>query len=343
MIDWFTRDEQTLRNHVVVITGASSGIGRATALAFASCGCRLVLAARRIDPLREVTAKCTAAGGAAIPVEADVTNEADIDRLLAESLAHFGRIDVWVNNAGTTLFAALDQGSFAAHRRVLETNLLAPMYCARMTLPIFARQRAGVMINVGSVLSQVGQPFVPSYVISKFGLRGLTDALRAEVADLPNVHVCTVMPFAVDTPHFESGGNEVGRAAHAMPPAQTPEAVAKAIVELAVHPRRQRYVPRYMALGVAAHWLAPRFTERVLGHVLARYHFGGPQRRTDGALFAPLNAGGRTTGTRPPTAATAEVVTWAVTDAFRTLAQSAADTFRDGWSGLRRRRRRGGP
>src|SRR5690606_17479042 len=141
-----------------------------------------------------------------------------VDALVERTLAAFERIDVWVNNAGVTLFAPLEGAPFEQHRRVIETNLFGPMYAARAVVPIFRRQGRGVMINVGSILGKVGQPFVPSYVISKFALRGLTEALRAELADAPDIHVCSLLPYAMDTPHFESGANRVGRAAHPMPP-----------------------------------------------------------------------------------------------------------------------------
>jgi NAD(P)-dependent dehydrogenase (short-subunit alcohol dehydrogenase family) len=177
----------------------------------------------------------------------DITRPADIERLVDETLARWGQIDVWVNNAGTTLFARLDEGEFEAHRQVLETNLIGAMYAARLVIPVFRRQGRGTLINVGSLLSQIGQAFVPSYVISKFGLQGLTETLRTEFADDEEIHVCTVLPYATDTPHFQDAGNQIGRRAHAMPFVQDPERVAAAIVDVVARPRRQRYVPRYVA------------------------------------------------------------------------------------------------
>ena len=290
----------SLRGKVVVITGASSGIGRAAALEFASAGCRLVLAARRHRALEETAALCSARGGSAIVIPTDVTVDSDLERLRDGALAAWGRIDVWVNNAGTTYFARLDEGELRAHRRVIETNLIGAMVAARCVLPVFRRQRAGTLINVGSLLSQVGQTFVPAYVVSKFGLRGLSEAVRADVADIPGIQVSTVMPYAVDTPHFETGANATGKRAHAMPPVQEPEAVARAIVDVAARPRRQRYVPRYAVAAIALHRLWPAATERLLQQALRSFHLVGRQAATEGNLFSPLTPEGTVHGARRP-------------------------------------------
>jgi short-subunit dehydrogenase len=295
-----SRRRAALQGKVVVITGASSGIGRASALAFADAGCRLVLAARRLDALEETASLCRTRGAPVHVVRTDVTVDADLERLRDEAVGRWGRIDVWVNNAGTTYFARLDEGDLAGHRRVIETNLIAPMVATRLVLPVFRRQRAGRLINIGSVLSQVGQTFVPAYVISKFGLRGVSEAARADVADTPGIQVSTVLPYAVDTPHFQDGANATGKQARAMQPVQEPEDVARAIVDVAARPRRHRYVPRYVVLGVALHWLWPGATERLLRHALATFHLVGRQQVTHGNLFAPAETAGAIHGERRP-------------------------------------------
>ena len=295
-----TKRNAGLQGKVVVITGASSGIGRATALEFSRARCRVVLAARRLDALEQTAALCREQGGSAHVVTTDVTLESDLRRLRDEALARWGRIDVWVNNAGTTYFARLDEGDLAAHRRVIETNLIAPMMAARLVLPVFRRQRAGTLINVGSVLSQVGQTFVPAYVVSKFGLRGLTEAVRADVADIPGIQVSTVLPYAVDTPHFQEAGNATGKRPHAMPFVQDPEDVARALVDVAARPRRQRYVPRYIVAGVALHWLWPAATELLLHQALVAFHLVGRQAVTEGNLFSPVGTVGTIHGDRRP-------------------------------------------
>jgi NAD(P)-dependent dehydrogenase (short-subunit alcohol dehydrogenase family) len=306
-----------LRDKVVVITGASSGIGRAAALRFARHGCRVALAARRAASLHEVEKCCDSLGGSTHVVVTDMTRSADIERLVDETLARWGRIDIWVNNAGITLFARLEDGEFEAHRQVLETNLVGAMYAARLVIPVFRRQRTGTLINVGSVLSQVGQAFVPSYVVSKFGLQGLTEALRTEFADDEEIHFCTVLPYATDTPHFEDAGNQIGRRAHAMPPVQDPERVAAAIVDVAARPRRQRYVPRYVALGVMLHWLAPNVTERLLLHALNKFHLVSAQPHTRGNLFGPTSSKASVRGVRGPVVGCLAFAAWAAVDLLR--------------------------
>jgi NAD(P)-dependent dehydrogenase (short-subunit alcohol dehydrogenase family) len=273
------------RAQVVAITGASSGIGRAAAIAFARTGARVVLLARREEALQETARAC---GAETLILPCDVTRDADVDHAVGETVARWGRIDVWINNAGVTLFAELDQGEFADHARVIETNLLGAMRCARAVLPVFKAQRRGVLINVGSVLAEVGQAFVPSYSISKFALRGLSEVLRPGIAEYPDIHVCSLLPYTIDTPHFESGANVIGRQARALPPIQSPEKVARAMIELARHPRRELHVPRIALLGVAAHALFPRTCERLLQRALKRWHFDDtPQPPTQGNLYEP--------------------------------------------------------
>jgi short-subunit dehydrogenase len=314
-----------------VITGASSGLGRATAVRFAAQRCRLVLAARREDALRETATLCENAGGSARVVVTDVTREEDVERLAQAAMAEFGRIDIWVNNAGVTLFGPLEGTPFEAHRRVIETNLFGAMYGARAVVPIFRQQASGVLINVGSTLSKIGQPFVPSYVISKFALRGLSEALRSELADLADVHVCTIYPYAMNTQHFQSGANLVGIEARAMPPAQAPGKAAQAIVELARRPRRELHLPRSAVLGLALHALFPRTVERMVFHALANFHFGSrSQPSTNGNLYMPAPDRPKVHGHTPPVVPTSRFFYWL----FRNLIPIASGAPRVGHEGI---------
>lgn len=318
---------------MVVITGASSGLGRETARQFARLGDRVVLAARRRADLEATAETCREEGGEALVVPTDVREPAQIDALVDAVMATWGRIDVWVNNAGVTLFGHLDQAPFEEHRAVIETNLLGALAAARKVIPIFERQGTGVLINVGSVLSHVAQPFVPSYVISKFGLKGLTEALRVQVADLPGVHVCGIYPFSIDTPHFETAGNVLPHRARAIPPIQSPEKVARAIVDLAARPRDQVFVPKGIALGLLAHALLPRRTERVLLHALRRWHFDEREApRTSGSLFEPRKSRrARVHGRRRPRVGALGFDLWVARDMVR----NELGNLRARWSGRR--------
>ena len=316
---------------VVVITGATSGIGRAAAIEFAARGATVVLAGRRAEALATAAHDCRAAGGTAVTMQVDVTRESEVRELTQVALRQSGVIDVWINNAGVTLFGSLEDAPLEEHRRVIETNLFGAVHGARAVLPVFRRQQRGVLISVGSVLSQIGQPFVPSYVISKFGLRGLSEVLRAEVADQPDIFVCTLLPYAVDTEHFENGANYLGLKAHAMPPMQSPEKVARALVHLAEHPVRERYVPRVARLGVWAHAVFPRAVERVIFDVLSKWHLAGDaQAPHRGNLYQPQCGDGGIHGERPAQVGTGRLVAYALP---RLAAVQAALT----WHALRRR------
>jgi NAD(P)-dependent dehydrogenase (short-subunit alcohol dehydrogenase family) len=319
-----------LASKVVVLTGASSGIGRAAALEFSRRGAKVVLAARGVEALEEVAARCRAAGGEALAVETDVTDEEAVRRLAARALELTGRIDIWINNAGVTAFAPLLEGPFDDHRRVLETNVYGPIFGARAAIPIFLRQRAGVLINVSSVLGKVGQPYVPSYVISKFALQGLSETLRKALAEERDIHVCTLLPYAIDTPHFEQGANHVGLDARAMPPMQAPQAVARAMVSLAARPRRELYVPRAAGIGVGLHAAFPTLGDRLVLLLTREWHFGHQsQPDTSGNLFSPP-ASGQVRGHRPQRTTMPRMAVWGIIHLVRSLVRR-----RDGRTDLR--------
>jgi NAD(P)-dependent dehydrogenase (short-subunit alcohol dehydrogenase family) len=305
-------DRTSLQERVVVVTGASSGLGRAIALELARRGSTLVLGARRADALEDTARACREAGGRAVVVVTDVNIDDDVDRLAAVALERWGRIDVWINNAGVTLYAALEDGPLEQHRRVIETNLFGAIRGARAAVPAFRAQGWGTLINVGSVLSEIGHAYVPSYVISKFAVRGLSEALRVELADEPDIHVCTVMPYAIDTPHFQVAANQLGVAPRAMAPVQSPERVARAVADVAERPRRLRYVPRIAVLGLIAHAVMPRAIERLLLEALRTWHLSDqPEPVTTGNLFGPAREPAKAHGDRPPQIGTARLFAWA--------------------------------
>lgn len=277
-----------IRNSVVVITGASSGIGRATAHAFAKEGASLVLGARDEDALQAVVVECEVRGAQAIAVPADVSKERDVKELASRALTTFGRIDVWINNAAVSAFGRIEDMPTADIERVLHTNLFGSVYGARLVLPAFREQGGGVLIFVSSIVGAIGQPYTSAYAASKWAVRGLAASLRMEVRDVPGIHICTVLPATIDTPLFQHAANYTGRALRPMDPVYAPEDAAAVIVDLARHPRREAFVGgagRMAAVGTA---LSAALGERMMARRTDRLHFrDSPAPDTQGNLYRP--------------------------------------------------------
>src|SRR5215204_2923167 len=224
---------------VVVITGASSGIGRATAHAFAELGDTVVLAARRADMLREVERECAKRGGTALAIPIDVRREEEVEALGRRALERFGRIDVWFNNAGVGIFGPFEDLPTDAWRRVIETNVFGYLHGAKVAVRQFRRQGHGVLIQNASIVGRTSKPDSTAYATSKFAVRGFSEALRMEVLDQPGIHVCTVLPSVIDTPFFEHAANFSHHKVRAAPPVYAPEKVAETVVGLVDHPRAE--------------------------------------------------------------------------------------------------------
>jgi short-subunit dehydrogenase len=280
---------RNLEGIVVVVTGASSGIGRAAALAFAEQGCDLVLAARRARALEEVARQCRSRGVAAVAAPTDVTSPEAVEDLARHAAESFGRIDVWVNNAAVTLFARFEEAPMDAYRQVIETNLFGVIHGSRAALRRFRERGRGVLVNVASVVAHVGQPYTSAYVASKFAIRGLGECLRQELGDAPGIHVCTVLPPSVDTPLFQQAANYTGRAVRPLSPVHDPAEVAAAIVRAARAPRREIFVDLAGRVLPLAKALAPGPVERAAGRKVERGHFSTEAAPISaGNLFEPL-------------------------------------------------------
>jgi short-subunit dehydrogenase len=283
---------RSLRNSTVVITGASSGIGKAAALAFARKGANLVLAARRDEPLRDVAHDCESLGVEAITVVSDVRELDDMEHLAARAVERFGGIDVWINNAGIGLVGPFADVPMESHRQVIETNLFGTMNGTHAVLPHFLEQGSGTLITNISFGAWVAPPFAAAYAASKFGMEGFTQSLRMELLDWPDIHVCDVFPAVIDTPGYAHGGNYMGKELKPGSPILPPERVADAMVGLALHPRRGVSVGAMAPLTKFAHTIAPALTEAAMARGLRRYfRRAAPAPYTHGALFRPVPQG----------------------------------------------------
>lgn len=263
-----------LSNTVIVITGAASGIGRATALEAAGRGARLVLAARREDALNELAAECAHLGGECLAVPIDVSLEDDVKhRLFQQALERFGRIDVWINNAAVTLLGPFEETPVRDIKRLFDINILGYVYGAQAVIPHFKANRKGTLINVSSMVSITGQPYSSAYNMSKFAIRGLSYSLEQELSGLKDVHVCTVLPAVIDTPLFNQAANYMGKAIRPMKPVIPAQRVAEAILKLVHEPQKEVMVGNLGRLAAAVRSIAPGWFDRKFLDKVQHEHF----------------------------------------------------------------------
>jgi NAD(P)-dependent dehydrogenase (short-subunit alcohol dehydrogenase family) len=251
---------------VVVITGASSGIGRETARQFAGQGASVVLAARGEDALASTADEVTAAGGTPLVVPTDVADWEQVQALATSARERFGRIDTWVNNASVSGFGELSEMPVDAIERILHINLLGQVYGAKAAVPIMRAQGHGVIIGVNSMLGVRSIPLQIPYCMSKFATTALYEGLRLEERRAGSgVELTTILPSAIDTPFYDHAASWMGVRPAALPPVYQPAAVAEAIVFAADHPRRQIAVGGAgVGLGLLQR-ISPALTDRILG------------------------------------------------------------------------------
>ncbi|UOQ52313.1 SDR family oxidoreductase [Hymenobacter cellulosivorans] len=277
----------SLHGAVVVITGASSGIGRATALTFARHGAKLILAARRSDVLVDVATECERLGSSVLAIPTDVTDAQAVARL-ARTAQHFGGIDIWVNNAGSGAVGRFEEVPLAAHEQVIKLNLLGYLYGAHAVLPYFREQGHGTLINVISLGAWLPEPYTASYSASKYGARGLMDTLRAELSNEPAIHVCDVHPSYIDTPGFQHGANYMGKVIKPAPPVFPAQKVADTIVAVACRPRPTTMVGWPAPVLRWSYALAPGLMGRASRRLFDTYfQQARPAPVGENSLFAP--------------------------------------------------------
>ena len=276
-----TPNLKPLNEQVMVITGASSGIGLSTARAAARGGARLVLAARSEDALRELTHEIQNAGGQAVYVVADVSREADVEKIAARAAETFGGFDTWVNNAGVGMYGRLEELREEDMRRLFDVNLWGLVYGSRVAVR-HLRDKGGALINMGSVTSEQAIPLQGWYSASKHAVKGFTDALRMELEnEKAPVVVTLIKPGPIDTPFPLHAQNYLDAKPKHVPPVYAPETVARAVLQAAVTPTRELYVGGGGKGMVEMGTLAPGLTERGMARTVV------PGSKTDEAPLPP--------------------------------------------------------
>jgi short-subunit dehydrogenase len=293
--------QKPLNEQVMVITGASSGIGLATAVSAAEQGVKLALAARSDQALAGITQRLNAEGGQVIAVTCDVTRREELQALAQATVERFGRIDTWVNNAGIGMFGRLDETSEEDARRLFDVNFWALVNGSMVALP-YLKQSGGVLINIGSEVSEAVVPLQGMYSASKHAVKGFNDALRIEIEEVDKapVSIVLIQPQAIDTPFPQHARNYMDQEPKLPSPMIEPWQVAKAILETAVKPKRSVKVGPVAKLDTTTAKLAPALGDRMGAMQTGRQQYDEPPRNPEGALYqasATTGVVGQTHGT----------------------------------------------
>lgn len=278
-----------LADQVVVITGASSGIGLVTARKMAAKGAKLILAARSTGALAELENEINSSGGEATTVVADVSKEEDVKKIAETAINLYGGFDTWVNNAGISLFGMMEKSPMDDLRQVFETNFWGVVYGSLEAVKVL-RERGGALINVGSVVSERVAFLQGMYSTTKFAVKGFTDALRMELEhDQAPVSVTLIQPSAIDTPFALNAKNYTDREFQLPPPVYAPDLVANAIMHTAENPKRDIVVGGGGRVMAKTEQFAPRLTDKIMESLafVDIQKKDAPNDVSDNALYRP--------------------------------------------------------
>ncbi|MES2826773.1 MAG: SDR family oxidoreductase [Bacteroidota bacterium] len=276
----------------IVITGASSGAGSAIALAFAEKKRKLTLVSRNLTELQRIARECEQLGAEVQYLQADVTDPGAMINVAAAAFDFGGGIAVWVNNAGVLAAGSFEDTPVEVIDQVIKTNLMGYIHGAHAVLPYFKKQNRGVIINNISIGGFLPVPYGVGYSASKFGLRGFSSALKAELTSFKDIHVCDIFPAFLDTPGIQHAANYTGKRIKPAPPVYDPARVAKAVVYLADHPTSETMIGSLSYLLRASYALFPWITRTVTGAVIKGYlNQAEPIQKTDGNIFVPVPYG----------------------------------------------------
>lgn len=254
-----------IEQQVVAIVGASSGIGRETALHFAQRNAKLVVAARTESALASLVQEITQMGGDAIAVTADVSEFKQVQRIADKAVEHYGRLDTWVHTAATAIISSFEQVRPEEFKRVIEVNLMGQVYGAMAALPYLRMEGRGALIHVSSVEARRSLPLQSSYAASKHGILGFLDSLRVELQHegIP-ISVTNVMPSVINTPFYNKAMTKLGVQPTGIPPYYQPKLVAETILHVAENPTREIIVGDIGRILDAIQRLSPELSDILL-------------------------------------------------------------------------------
>jgi short-subunit dehydrogenase len=277
-----------IAEQVIVITGASSGIGLATAKEAAKRGAKLVLAARSESALKDITAELSGTDGQVVAVACDVADRGQVERVAQTAVERYGRIDTWINNAGVSIYGRLDEVSEADSRRLFDTNFWGVYHGSLVALP-YLRKQGGALINVGSEVSEAVVPLQGMYSASKHAVKGFTDALRVEIEEIDKapVSITLIQPTAVDTPFPQHARNYMSQEPKLPTPMIEAAQVADAILAAAEKPTRHTKVGMMSKVNTAISHLMPSMGDKMAAKQAGRQQYDERPRNPDGALHQP--------------------------------------------------------
>jgi NAD(P)-dependent dehydrogenase (short-subunit alcohol dehydrogenase family) len=288
-----------IEQQVVVVVGASSGIGRETALQFAKRQAKLVVSARSKSGLASLVDEITQLGGEAISVPADVAGLEQVQTIADKAIERFGRLDTWVHAAATAVIAPFEQVTPEEFKRVIDVNLMGQVYGAMVALPHLRRTGRGAFIAISSVEARRSMPLQTSYSASKHGLEGFLDALRAELrSEGVPISITNILPSVINTPFYNKVMTKLGVKPTGVPPYYQPSLVANAILHAAENPTRDMIVGDVGRVVDLLQKIAPDLVDTLVGAIAV------PFQRTDtlksasdpNNLFEPIEGYDKTTG-----------------------------------------------
>ena len=286
-----------LSEQVVVVMGASSGIGRETARQMARRGARLVVAARDGEALRSLVAEVEAEGAEAVPVTADTSRIDDVHTLADAAVERFGGFDTWVQAAAVAVYARFEDTTVEEFRRVVDVNLLGTVHAAKAALPHLRQRGGGAFVAISSIEARRAFPYHAAYAASKHGVNGFLEALRVEVRQegMP-VSITNVLPASINTPLFDKARSRLGVKPMPVPPIYQPATVARVILHAAEHPARDLVAGGAGKALLTTQRMSPRLLDALLLRVGFRAQESDQADTAGDNLDAPLPGRGRTEG-----------------------------------------------